>query len=368
MFLLPLYVLEQGGAPALAAGLVGLRGIGMLLMDLPAGLIAARFGDKRLMLSACLAVSAVSLAFVVSDDPVWLAAMALAMGASSGAWLLGRLSYVTDHCPDYKRGRVIAILAGTMRAGTLIGPAGGGLIAAYAGYDRLFVVAGILCALATLLVLRFAYGDRHHHISNPQSLSVREALVGNRYALATSGAVAVSLMMLRGARPLIAGLFGHALGLDAASIGLIYSLAAGIDLALFYPAGMLMDRKGRLWAATPSLLLMAVGFFLLPFVDTTPGFIAITVLLGIGNGVSTGVVMTMGSDLAPADRRGAFLGIWRCLSDAGVTGGPLLVSAVVSSLGLAAASTGIGLFGVLGALIATTLARETRKIKSGTNR
>ena len=43
--LLPLYVLELGGTPAFAALIAGLRGVGVLLFDVPAGMLVARFGD-----------------------------------------------------------------------------------------------------------------------------------------------------------------------------------------------------------------------------------------------------------------------------------------------------------------------------------
>ncbi len=48
--LLPLYMLEIGASPAFAALVVGLRGVGILLFDVPAGMLVARFGDKPVLL------------------------------------------------------------------------------------------------------------------------------------------------------------------------------------------------------------------------------------------------------------------------------------------------------------------------------
>jgi len=360
LFLLPLYVLELGGGAAVAAALVGLRGLGMLLMDLPAGLLAARFGDKQLMLGACLASALLAGAFALTREPLLLGLLATLLGASTGGWLLGRLSYVTDHCPAAERGRIIAVLAGTMRMGSFAGPAAGGLVAGTLGWPAMFCGAAALGLAASLLVLRFARADPERHRANPQSLHLPAVAAEHRRALATAGSLAVSLMLMRGARPVLVSLYGHALGLDTAAIGLIYSVAAGIDMLLFYPAGLLMDRKGRLWAAVPSLLIMSLGCLLLPLGGSERGLLLVAVLLGIGNGVSTGVVMTVGSDLAPAHQRGAFLGLWRVLSDAGMSAGPMLVSALVQLAGLAAASTGIAVAGLLGAVLALTCVPETR--------
>ena len=50
--LLPLYVLELGGSPAAAAAVVGWRGLGMMAMDIPAGMLAARHGERTVMIAA----------------------------------------------------------------------------------------------------------------------------------------------------------------------------------------------------------------------------------------------------------------------------------------------------------------------------
>ena len=46
-------------------------------------------------------------------------------------------------------------------------------------------------------------------------------------------------------------------------------------------------------------------------------------LAGLANGLSSGIVMTLGTDLAPPGRRGEFLGVWRLLTDAGSVLGPM---------------------------------------------
>ena len=63
--------------------------------------------------------------------------------------------------------------------------------------------------------------------------------------------------------------------------------------------------------------LLAIGHVLVPFTHTTGTLMAVGVLMGIGNGASSGLVMTLGADLAPPADRARFLGIWRLLADAG---------------------------------------------------
>jgi MFS family permease len=78
-------------------------------------------------------------------------------------------------------------------------------------------------------------------------------------------------------------------------------------------------------------------------------FIAVAVLFGVANGVSSGVILTVGADLAPKRHPAAFLGAYRTIGDAGQAAAPLVVSAVTSLVSLAAASAAIGVLGFVGA-------------------
>ena len=72
------------------------------------------------------------------------------------------------------------------------------------------------------------------------------------------------------------------------------------------------------------------------------------VLIAVGNGLGSGIVMTIGADTAPTVGRAQYLGGWRLCGDIGNSGGPLLVGAVAAVAPLAAACVVIGALGLLG--------------------
>jgi MFS family permease len=90
---------------------------------------------------------------------------------------------------------------------------------------------------------------------------------------------------------------------------------------------------------------MGIAFLLMPL---TRGFVTLTLtamLMGFGNGIGSGIVMTYAADTSPDVGRPTFLGLWRELSDAGTGLGPILLSAVTGLAGLAAGivvSRGVG--------------------------
>ena len=114
-----------------------------------------------------------------------------------------------------------------------------------------------------------------------------------------------------------------------------------------------MDRFGRLWAALPAMLLMGFGFLALSFThdleQSAMWFAMFAAVLGVGNGLSSGILLTLGADIAPKDDPAPFLGSWRTLTDAGGAVSPLLVSAIAAASSLALATGVIGAIGLVGA-------------------
>jgi MFS family permease len=149
-----------------------------------------------------------------------------------------------------------------------------------------------------------------------------------------------------------------------ATLGTIISVSAAVDMALFYPAGLLMDRLGRRYASIPSFLVMGAGMALLPLSGGALGLFLATVVMGLGNGLGSGAMLTLGADLAPKEGAGEFFGLWRLIGDAGQLSGPLVVGAVADALGLGAAALILAASGVLAAgtiyaFVAETLPGQT---------
>jgi hypothetical protein len=78
-------------------------------------------------------------------------------------------------------------------------------------------------------------------------------------------------------------------------------------------------------------------------------FALVAALMGLGNGMSSGLVMVLGADASPGSGRAAFLGVWRLCADLGNGGGPLLLGGVAAVAGLASGIWVVGAAGLLGA-------------------
>jgi MFS family permease len=362
LVLVPLYVLDTGGGAAFAALLIGLRGFGMLLFDLPVGILLARLGDKPVLLCGLVAMSVSAVLFALSTSPWAMSVAALLSGMGSTAWIIGRQSYITDSSKIGERGRAIAVMAGTMRLGSVIGPAVGALVAEMFGFRNAFIVLAVLGGCAALLVAAFTHNVRPERPGEIAHLArISNIVHSHGRVLASGGLASIGLQLMRSGRVLLIPLFGYFLGLDITAIGLIVSLSAVVDAALFYPVGTVMDRYGRKWTGVPCMVLSALSLALLPAVQGYSSLLAVSLLAGFANGLGTGLLLTLGSDLAPADARGEFLGIWRLIGDIGHAGGPLMIGVLIELATLAAAATTVAGIGLTGAAVLYWLVDETLK-------
>jgi len=119
---------ELGATAATAALVVAIAGLGQLIADIPAGALAARFGERPAMVAASI-LTAASLAVCMwaPNLPVFAAAM-FATGAGTAVWQLARQSYVTAMVPFHLRGRAMSTLGGVYRIGLFVGPFLGALV------------------------------------------------------------------------------------------------------------------------------------------------------------------------------------------------------------------------------------------------
>jgi len=159
---------------------------------------------------------------------------------------------------------------------------------------------------------------------------------------------------VRSAKQTVLPIVGVELGLDAGQISLVVGIAGAVEFALFYASGQVMDRFGRLWAVLPSMLLMGFAFLGLALVLGLGGgdlwFPALAVVIGVGNGLSAGILLTLGADTAPQDDPAPYLGAWRTLTDGGGAAAPLIFSALTAAASIVWATAAMGVLGLLGAV------------------
>ena len=358
---IPLFADELGAVVVIVGLIVAARGAGSMIGDVPAGLITRRLGGRATMTAGVLLTAATAAAMGFSSGPAVLGLFVLLNGLAFALWHVSRLAYMTETVPIEYRGRALSLVGGLTRVGFFTGPIIGGFLGEAAGLEAVFFAqAGVVGAAALFVATRLRQPEAAGPDTPARShIGLRAVALAERRSLLVAGPVAITLVLIRHGRQFLIPVWGADIGLSVDEIGLVFGLASAVDMVLFYPVGMVMDRWGRKWAIVPSLVVLSASLILFPLTGDFVSFLLVGLLSGFGNGLGSGAVMTLGADLAPRDATGEFLGLWRFVGDRGAVAAPVAVGALAGALTLGTAAVATGGVGLLGAAVMLLLVRET---------
>ncbi|MFP6808859.1 MAG: MFS transporter [Pseudomonadales bacterium] len=361
LLIIPLFALDLESSAGIAALVFSLRGLGNMVVDVPAGYAVSRLGDKNTMLLGVGLMAITGMLASQADSAMELGLAAFLFGSAMAGWLIARLTHISEAVPTHHRGKAISTMAGIQRFGNLIGPVASGAIAVNFGFEYVFIGVSIFAVIALVMVVLFVpENTKSHHDESPGIVKlVPHILSSNRRAFATAGIAILFLTVLRSGRALLIPLWGESLGLDASDIGLIMGCAAAIDMTMFPVAGYLMDNRGRRYSAISCLALLSLGLFLVPLTSSFSSLAMVAMLVGLGNGLGSGINMTLGADFAPPHERGEFLGVWRLMGDSGSFAGPMFMGYIANSFLLSMALTVTAGLGLIGLFIMLFFVEET---------
>lgn len=369
--IVPIAAVNLGATLALAGLVVALLTIGELLGNIPSGWVIARIGERPAMIGAS-ALSIVGMVMcVIAPNPIALGFGIFLVGLSAAVFSLARHAFMTSFVPLPYRARALSTLGGATRLGAFVGPfiAAGVIhltgVAPYAFW--IHIAACLACAIVLLTLpdptttfgsvatVRLAGRTMREGeaLVEQESAGLFATLWAKRGVLSRLGLGAALIGALRASRQVILPLWAVSIGVGDTSTALIIGIAGAVDFALFYPGGQIMDRFGRLWGAVPSMVGLGLGHFVLALTHDLSSnvgwFIGAALLLAAANGLGSGILMTIGADLADRANPAPFLGAWRFTGNLGGAGAPLLVAGVTAVASISLAAGIVGLLGLVGA-------------------
>lgn len=348
-----LSAIDLGASLAVSGLIVALIGLGSLISNIPAALIISRYGE-RLSLTGASFLSVLALILCLfATHPLMLALGVLIIGMATSVFYLARQTYLIDAVPSYMRARALSTLGGTQRIGMFIGPfAAAGLmhVMGLAGAYWVAIIALIGAGILSFSIPELEAGPAD---DTPQAPRPTMAATARNHAaiFLTLGAGVLLVAAMRASRQIAIPLWADNIGLSATTTAIIFGLVSAIDMLVFYPAGKIMDQYGRVWIALPCTLVLGTALLAIPLTHEITGFVLVCLLMGFGNGIGSGIVMTLGADASPPVGRTEFLGIWRLIADIGNSAGPFCLSGLTALISLGAGIAATGAFGFVAAAI-----------------
>ena len=364
--IIPVVADGLGATLAISGLIAAMILVGQLFGDIPSGWVVSRIGERNAMIYAALLSVVGLVTALLAPNPLVLGIGIFAIGLSTAVFALARHAFMTSFVPIQYRARSLSTLGGTFRLGYFIGPFISAAVIHFTGSTQsVFWVHIIGCVGAAVLLFvlrdpteslvekRQPTGRAGEKLVEAESHGLFHTIWKSRAVLVRLGTGAALIGAMRASRQVILPLWAVSIHIPSAETALIIGIAGAIDFALFYASGAIMDRFGRLWSALPSMIGLGIGHLVLAFThDLSTAviwFIAAAFFMSIANGVGSGILMTLGADLADRRNPAPFLGAWRFTGDAGSAGAPLLLSALTAIVSIAFASGVIGVIGLVGA-------------------
>ncbi|MDR2748413.1 MAG: MFS transporter [Bifidobacteriaceae bacterium] len=330
---------------AVASVVAALLGVGQIVGDIPAGKLATAHGDRLAMIYGSLGSFVCLVLCFFAPNYFILGLGIFFIGGINAIFMLARQGYVIEITPEKYTSRALSTLGGMTRIGLLAGPFLGSATISVWGLNSIYILSIIIVVLTLITLLaftdvdsktgkKFAKSGAKKRKVEQKNISSRWIFQTHRNIFFTLGLTILIIGAIRAIRQVGIPLWSQSQGISESDVSLIFGISSLFDCLLFYPSALIMDHFGRLWSSVPSMLIMAAGLAWLPFTHSFASICICSIVIGIGNGLGTGIIMTLAADVAPPEYRANFLGLWRIFSDSGNAIGPLLVSVGTTALTL----------------------------------
>lgn len=328
--LLPYLRAEFGLSLTVAGLLVTILWLGSALGQLPGGMLADRYSERRVMVAGAGLVALALTFVVVARTPAVLFVATALVGVGQSLYPIARITILSGIYPD----RIGSALRVTMATGdlgqTVLPPVAGLLAAAVAWRAGLgFVVPLLLLVALALRVVLPAGAPNEDGADTLSAGHVRDVVRELRRSNLAFVAFILFLYIL--VWQSFTGFYPTYLveekGLASSTAGLLFSVFFAFGVLVKPLAGATYDRVGLRRALVLVLVGPVAGFVLLPFLEGFWALAAVTAVVStmLGSGAITQSFL---SDSIPAEIRGTGLGVVRTTSATLGAAGPVLFGAV----------------------------------------
>jgi len=318
---LPRYIHGPLGSGDVAVGIViGAYAVTGLLLRPIAGRLADTRGRKPTVLVGTALVALSGFLYLPSLGLAGLILARLVLGAGEGGVYTAGSAWIVDLAPEARRGRMLGLYGLAVWGGLSVGPLVGELLLNLGGYTAVWICAGTLPLLGSLIALaaRDPFVPVAH--AEPHPLIAPEA-VGPGFAigLASFGYAAVATFIV--------------LHLEARGVGhgaTVFAAFAAMIVLTRLVFGDLPDRMGAAPVAITATVGEALGLLLIAVAHSLPVAIVGGMAMGAAFSLLNPSLMLIALGRVTQQARGAAMGTYTAFFDAGVGLGAPIAGAVAA--------------------------------------
>lgn len=353
---IPLFAKDFGVSAAAVGLTLTVFALARLILNVPAGIIADRYGRRYLLVGGPIITAVGMVGSGLADSIGELLVWRFIAGAGSAFYMSGAMIYLIDIARPEQRTRYVAINQWSLSVGFALGPGVGGLVGAQYGLSAPFFVVGVMSILtAVYAVVRL---PETRHLAEEQDaddagepMSTRSFVVSRRFLL-VAVASATIFMTRAGTRGTLLPLHAdEGLGWGPAEIGVVFTVTGAIALFTLLPAARAAEVISRRFVVGFSGIFAGLGSVIIGLFVSPVGFIVGAIVMVLGTGTAGPAPAAYVADIAPPDKRGIVVALYRSAGDVGFLAAPPLLGLLAEATSLTAAMVVAGVLVAIGGLV-----------------
>ena len=344
---LPLFVKSLSASETVIGLIAAVSPFAGVLFSFPVGVLADRWGKKRLLLVSGGVLLAAPLLYLLVANPFWLIPIRFFHGIATAILTPVASAFILGAYPESKGEKLGLFSSATLVGRTLAPLLGGALISAFLflggalPYRAVYAAAFVLAIPAFFFILFLDRGAGGEAGPGPARVTPGDFLRGlrdfllNRRLLGTS-LVEMATYFAYGVLETYLPLYLSGLGVPPYQIGLLFSLQV-LAIALTKPLfGRLADRVDRRLQVLSGIALLAAATALIPLFSSIVVVAAVSVIFGLAVSISTVATSSYVAEVVKKEQIGASIGALSSLMDIGHSSGPFVAGMIITAVNIAA--------------------------------
>jgi MFS family permease len=322
---LALYLTKERGFTAeQAGGILALYGLSAVVAGPLSGRLADRIGAVPVMVVALALTGVLQLVFPLAQSPLAIALLTVALAAAAEAYRPAVMTVVAELAPPGQTRQSYALLRLAINIGMSVGPAVGGFLAMWS-FEMIFVVDGITTILgaAILAAARLRPTAVREHVVGAAAVPIWSALGDRRFRSFLLGLFAINVVCFQTESTMPIYLVRD-LHLAPSTYGLLFTANTVLIVALEIPLTAAMRGSSMRRALILGALAYAVGFGALGLATSPLTVMGTVVIWTFGEMLLSPTASAFVAELAPSNRRGAYMGVFAATYSLSFVVAPLL--------------------------------------------